>query len=118
VFGLVLGAAAQSWPRKFWILRETWRRAAPGGLAGPGVGSRPGGHHRDRGPRTRARPVPCSGMRERHGYGVEGNVDGHIVRLGKAAWIIDGAAPGWVRRARLRVVECLGQPHILFAVPE
>jgi heavy metal translocating P-type ATPase len=39
---------------------------------------------------------------ERHGYGVEGVVDGHRVRLGKAAWIIDGPTPGWVRRAHRR----------------
>ncbi len=45
---------------------------------------------------------PASGVRERHGYGVEGVVDGHAVRLGKAAWIIDGPVPGWVRRARRR----------------
>jgi heavy metal translocating P-type ATPase len=45
---------------------------------------------------------PASAVRERHGYGVEGVVDGHTVRLGKAAWIIDGPAPGWVRRARRR----------------
>lgn len=45
---------------------------------------------------------PVSGVRERHGYGVEGTVDKHTVRLGKAAWIIDGPAPGWVRRSRRR----------------
>lgn len=45
---------------------------------------------------------PASGVHERHGYGVEGKVDGHLVRLGKASWIIDGPAPGWVRRARRR----------------
>jgi len=44
----------------------------------------------------------ASGVRERHGYGVEGTTDGHTVRLGKAAWIVDGPTPGWVRRARRR----------------
>ncbi|MEV4624340.1 heavy metal translocating P-type ATPase [Asanoa sp. NPDC049573] len=41
-------------------------------------------------------------VRERHGYGIEGFADGHAVRLGKAAWIVDGPTPGWVRRARRR----------------
>ncbi|GAA1805069.1 heavy metal translocating P-type ATPase [Luedemannella flava] len=39
---------------------------------------------------------------ERHGYGVEGVVDGHRVRLGKATWVVDGQAPAWVRHARRR----------------
>ncbi len=39
-------------------------------------------------------------VRELHGYGVEGIVDGRQVRLGKAAWIVAGAVPGWVRHAR------------------
>jgi len=41
-------------------------------------------------------------VRERHGYGVEGIVDGHRVRLGKAAWIVDGAIPAWVRHVHRR----------------
>jgi heavy metal translocating P-type ATPase len=41
-------------------------------------------------------------VRERHGYGVEGIVDGHRVRLGKAAWIVAGATPAWVRHVRRR----------------
>jgi heavy metal translocating P-type ATPase len=41
-------------------------------------------------------------MREVHGYGVEGVVDGRAVRLGKAAWIVSGPAPAWVRHARRR----------------
>jgi heavy metal translocating P-type ATPase len=45
---------------------------------------------------------PASDVRERHGYGVEGMADGYRVRLGKAAWVIDGPAPGWARRARRR----------------
>jgi heavy metal translocating P-type ATPase len=45
---------------------------------------------------------PASGVRERHGFGIEGVVEGHPVRLGKAAWVVDGPAPDWVRRARRR----------------
>ncbi|MFC5007145.1 heavy metal translocating P-type ATPase [Dactylosporangium cerinum] len=45
---------------------------------------------------------PASGVREQHGFGIEGVVDGHPVRLGKAAWVVDGPAPDWVRRARRR----------------
>ncbi|MCM4081257.1 heavy metal translocating P-type ATPase [Paractinoplanes hotanensis] len=41
-------------------------------------------------------------VRERHGYGVEGVVDGHRVRLGKATWIVTGESPAWVRHARRR----------------
>jgi heavy metal translocating P-type ATPase len=41
-------------------------------------------------------------VQERHGYGVEGIVDGQRVRLGKAAWIVSGAMPAWVRHARRR----------------
>jgi heavy metal translocating P-type ATPase len=41
-------------------------------------------------------------VHERHGYGVEGTVDGKRVRLGKAAWIVAGPAPAWVRHARRR----------------
>jgi heavy metal translocating P-type ATPase len=43
-----------------------------------------------------------SDVREKHGYGLEGAADGHTVRLGKIAWIVDGQIPGWVRRARRR----------------
>jgi heavy metal translocating P-type ATPase len=45
---------------------------------------------------------PASNITERHGYGVEGIVDGHRIRLGKAAWILDSPAPAWVRQARRR----------------
>jgi cation transport ATPase len=41
-------------------------------------------------------------MREVHGYGIEGDVDGHRVRLGKAAWIIGDEPPTWARQARRR----------------
>jgi heavy metal translocating P-type ATPase len=39
---------------------------------------------------------------EEHGYGVHGTVDGHEVRLGKAAWIVPDPAPSWVRQVRRR----------------
>ncbi|HET7822158.1 MAG TPA: heavy metal translocating P-type ATPase [Ornithinibacter sp.] len=39
---------------------------------------------------------------EEHGYGVRGTVDGHEVRLGKAAWIVPDPAPSWVRQVRRR----------------
>lgn len=45
---------------------------------------------------------PASAAQERHGYGIEGVVDGYLVRLGKAAWVIEGSPPGWVHRARRR----------------
>jgi heavy metal translocating P-type ATPase len=39
---------------------------------------------------------------EEHGYGLRGVVGGREVRLGKAAWIVPGAAPAWVRQVRRR----------------
>ncbi|MDG6105942.1 heavy metal translocating P-type ATPase [Dactylosporangium aurantiacum] len=54
---------------------------------------------------ARDRGLPAGGphqVREVHGYGVEGVVDGRRVRLGKAAWIVTGQAPAWVRHARRR----------------
>jgi len=47
-------------------------------------------------------------VREVHGYGVEGTVGDHRVRLGKASWIVGDPAiaadkaPPWVRQARRR----------------
>ena len=41
-------------------------------------------------------------VQEVHGYGVEGRVGAHHVRLGKAAWIVADPAPRWVRQARRR----------------
>ena len=45
---------------------------------------------------------PASGVEERPGYGLRGTVDGREVRLGKAAWILEGPTPAWARRARRR----------------
>ena len=36
------------------------------------------------------------------GYGLEGTVGGHRVKLGKASWIAGDAAPPWIRRVRRR----------------
>jgi heavy metal translocating P-type ATPase len=41
-------------------------------------------------------------VNEQHGYGVEGTVGGRSVRLGKAAWIVPGTQPAWVRQVRRR----------------
>ncbi len=41
-------------------------------------------------------------VEEVHGYGLQGTVDGHRVRLGKASWIVGDAAPRWVRQLRRR----------------
>ncbi len=41
-------------------------------------------------------------VREVHGYGLEGTVGGHRVRLGKGSWIVGGTAPAWVRQVRRR----------------
>jgi len=36
------------------------------------------------------------------GYGLEGTVGGHRVKLGKASWIAGDAAPPWIRQVRRR----------------
>ncbi len=41
-------------------------------------------------------------VQEVHGYGLEGNVGGHRVRLGKASWIVGDTVPTWVRQVRRR----------------
>ena len=43
--------------------------------------------------------IPAS-VREVHGYGLEGTVGPHRVRLGKATWIVGGEPPRWVRQVR------------------
>jgi heavy metal translocating P-type ATPase len=41
-------------------------------------------------------------VREVHGYGLQGTVGDHKVRLGKASWIVGDTAPPWVRQVRRR----------------
>ncbi len=41
-------------------------------------------------------------VREVHGYGLEGTVDGHRIKLGKGSWIVGDTAPAWVRQVRRR----------------
>ena len=41
-------------------------------------------------------------VHEVHGYGLEGTVGNHRVKLGKAAWIVGDTAPPWVRQVRRR----------------
>lgn len=43
-----------------------------------------------------------TGVREVHGYGLEGLVGGTAVRLGKARWIVGGSEPPWLRQVRRR----------------
>ncbi len=41
-------------------------------------------------------------VHEVHGYGLEGTVGGHRVKLGKAEWIVGDSEPLWVRQVRRR----------------
>ncbi|MEO7058904.1 MAG: heavy metal translocating P-type ATPase [Lapillicoccus sp.] len=41
-------------------------------------------------------------VQEVHGYGLEGTVDNHRVRLGKASWVVGETEPTWVRQVRRR----------------
>jgi heavy metal translocating P-type ATPase len=41
-------------------------------------------------------------VQEVHGYGLEGSVGTHQIRLGKASWIVGDTAPPWVRQVRRR----------------
>jgi heavy metal translocating P-type ATPase len=41
-------------------------------------------------------------VQEMHGYGLEGTVGAHRVKLGKASWVVGDAAPPWVRQVRRR----------------
>lgn len=54
---------------------------------------------------ARARGMELSlpnSVHEVAGYGLEGTVDGHFVRVGKASWIVGDRAPLWVRQVRRR----------------
>ena len=42
------------------------------------------------------------GVVEEHGHGLRGQVLGHQVRVGKAAWVAPGHPPAWVGQARRR----------------
>ena len=41
-------------------------------------------------------------VEEVHGYGLQGTVGTHRVKLGKASWIVGAAPPPWVRQVRRR----------------
>jgi soluble P-type ATPase len=41
-------------------------------------------------------------VKEVHGYGLEGTVGIHRVKVGKASWIVGDIAPAWVRQVRRR----------------
>ncbi|NTV40126.1 MAG: heavy metal translocating P-type ATPase, partial [Demequinaceae bacterium] len=41
-------------------------------------------------------------VHEQHGYGLEGRIGSHEVRVGKAAWIVGDVQPSWVRQVRRR----------------
>ena len=41
-------------------------------------------------------------VQEVHGYGLEGTVGSHRVKLGKASWIVGDPAPPWARQANRR----------------
>lgn len=41
-------------------------------------------------------------VEEVHGYGLQGTVGTHRVKLGKASWIVGDATPAWVRQVRRR----------------
>jgi heavy metal translocating P-type ATPase len=45
---------------------------------------------------------PPEQVREEHGYGVQGLVDGRLIKLGKASWVVPVAAPAWVRHTHQR----------------
>ena len=54
---------------------------------------------------ARRRELPLTvptDVTEEHGYGVQGTVDGQVVRLGKASWIVSDGMPSWVRQVRRR----------------
>ncbi|EWS99602.1 ATPase P [Intrasporangium oryzae NRRL B-24470] len=43
-----------------------------------------------------------SEVQEVHGYGLQGRVGAHDVRIGKASWVVGPAVPDWLRRVRRR----------------
>ncbi|EWT05261.1 ATPase P, partial [Intrasporangium chromatireducens Q5-1] len=43
-----------------------------------------------------------TGVNEVHGVGLEGRVDGRLVRVGRASWTVGEPAPAWVERVRRR----------------
>ena len=45
---------------------------------------------------------PPDRVREEHGYGLRGFVDGREVSLGKASWLVPEPAPAWAKRVRRR----------------
>ncbi|MBI1377074.1 MAG: heavy metal translocating P-type ATPase [Frankiales bacterium] len=44
--------------------------------------------------------VRPSDVREVPGYGIEGRIDGSLVRVGKESWVVPESAPVWVRQVR------------------
>jgi heavy metal translocating P-type ATPase len=46
--------------------------------------------------------LPPTDVQERHGYGLEGTVDGHSVRVGRLDWVCPDTVPVWLRRASRR----------------
>ena len=54
-------------------------------------------------------------VREVHGYGLEGVVAGHRIRLGKATWIVGDDPPPWARQVRRRA-ELDGSQTVFVAV--
>lgn len=46
--------------------------------------------------------APPTSVTEKHGFGVEGLVDGLRVAVGKSSWLAEGPAPVWLRRLSRR----------------
>ncbi len=46
--------------------------------------------------------LPPTDVQEEHGYGLEGTVDGQVVRVGRLDWICPEEVPAWLRRASRR----------------
>jgi heavy metal translocating P-type ATPase len=56
-------------------------------------------------------------VQEVHGYGLEGTVGAHRVKVGKASWIVGDTAPSWVRQVRRRA-DLDGSLTVFVAVDE